>query len=122
MKMNQQKTAFILEDDQDISSLLSIILKEKGLEVYNSASISTARKVLEGIYPAIIFIDHRLPDGLGFEYLPELREMFPLSYIIAITANDSPENKELSYVSGADKYIEKPFQYNKLNSLIRSAL
>jgi DNA-binding response OmpR family regulator len=48
--------------------------------------------------------------------------MFPLSYIIAITANDSLENKELSYFSGADKYIEKPFQYSKLSSAIRSAL
>ena len=122
MGEDRQKTAFILEDDQDISSLLSIILKEKGLKVYNSETISSAREILEGIYPTIIFIDHRLPDGFGFEFLPELRRMFPLSYIIAITANNTLENKELSYLSGADKYIEKPFQFNKLNNLIRTAL
>lgn len=122
MRIELPKQAFVLEDDFEISNLLTLILGNYNLQVFTSSTISEAREQLKGIYPAIMIIDHKLPDGFGFNFVSELRVSFPESYIIAMTANRTLDNIELSYVSGADKFIEKPFDVNNMDALIRGAL
>lgn len=119
---DQVKTAFIIEDDTDICTLLTVVLKIKDINSVEANTIEDARFLFPGIKPDLIFVDHRLPDGFGFEFIPELRKQFPYAIIIAMTAQHSSEMEALSMDNGVDYYLSKPFQISKLNILIESVL
>jgi DNA-binding response OmpR family regulator len=116
----QNKTAFIIEDDKDICSLLSIFLKSQNIEVFKAHSLAKAKSLALDLKPALIFVDHRLPDGYGFSYIGELKNKFPKALIVAMTAQNSPELRESIMNNGITHYLEKPFRINELKELINN--
>jgi DNA-binding response OmpR family regulator len=114
----QSKTAFIIEDDKDICILLSIFLKSQNIEVINVPSLAKAKLLNEELRPAFIFIDQRLPDGYGFDYISELKNKYPDASIIAMSAQHSTETRTLILQDGIVHYLEKPFKIQELKDLI----
>jgi DNA-binding response OmpR family regulator len=105
----RKKTALIIEDDYSIFCVLELMLQDKGIGSVNADSLWAARNKIETMHPEFIFIDHFLPDGMGIDFIPTLRQAFPGSLIITMTAQNSPENKILSAINGSDYFLEKPF-------------
>ena len=103
--------ALIIDDETDICYLLSNILKQKSIPASFVGSISEAERLLgvsEGDFP-LIFLDNHLPDGLGVNYIGVLRQRFPTSKIVMITAHDTATDRERAQQQGVDYFISKPF-------------
>ncbi len=58
---------------------------------------------------ALIFLDNHLPDGLGVNYIKEIKKKCPTCKIIMVTAHDNPTDREKASEEGADFFIGKPF-------------
>ena len=103
--------ALIIEDEMDIRYLVSNILKQRGVQSVLAGSLSEAKKILEqdGPPPGIIFLDNYLPDGLGINYIREIKKRFPASKIVMITAHDNLSDREKAKFEGVDFFITKPF-------------
>lgn len=112
------KKALIIDDDPDICLLLEQILKYKKLEPFSAGSLAKTRSILSDICPHVIFVDHRLPDGLGLDYIPSIRLRCPEARIIAMTAQDAAEHKAGVLKKGADFFLEKPFLIDKIYELL----
>src|SRR6266446_1604937 len=103
--------ALIIEDEMDIRYLVSNILKQRGVQSVLAGSLSEAEKILEQDFPPprIIFLDNYLPDGLGINYIREIKKRFPASKVVMITAHDNLSDREKARFEGVDFFITKPF-------------
>jgi len=70
----------------------------------------------------VIFLDVRLPDGNGLEYLPKFKEAPSLPEVIIITGQGEADGAEKAIVSGAWSYIEKPYVFRELPLHLTRAL
>ncbi|HEX7846477.1 MAG TPA: response regulator [Chitinophagaceae bacterium] len=107
---SQKLSALIIDDESDTCYLLSNILKQKNIQTVLAGSLTEAEKLLK-THPdfSIIFLDNRLPDGLGISYIHRFKKKFPATSIIMISAHDSNFDRQFAKKSGADFFLGKPF-------------
>jgi two-component system OmpR family response regulator len=118
--INQQKihNAFIIDDEQDVCFLLSRVLNLKAFETECASTLKEAQNSMKGKDPEIIFLDNHLPDGLGLNYIKQLKREHPLSKIVMVTANDTNADRENALREGADYFIGKPFSKDMVNKVV----
>jgi DNA-binding response OmpR family regulator len=126
MRDMKNSTILVIEDEQDISDLISFQLKTEGHEVITAESVDKAITIVERTETVDLFIiDWMLPGIMsGLEFTKKLRSQkkFTETPIIMITALTQPDNIVAALDSGADDYITKPFDLNVLQARVRVQL
>jgi two-component system, OmpR family, response regulator len=109
-KLSHQPKILIIDDERDIRYLLGNILKQKNIRIAFASSLSDADDIIEhDTELSIVFLDNYLPDGLGVNYIKEIKKKCPLCKVIMITAHDNQADREKACYEGADYFIGKPF-------------
>ena len=108
----------IIEDDEGIQDVLTIILKSAG---YETQVYPSGKAIMENNYaiPDLFLIDKQLPDIDGLLICKHLKQERLTSAIPIIMMSAFPNARQLSVESGADDFIEKPFQLENLISTIK---
>lgn len=104
----------IIEDDQNLSDVLSLQLQHEGFEtdcIYHGAD--AVFYALQNVYDVII-LDRMLPGMDGLTILKLLRENQIHTPVILATALDSIEERITGLNCGADDYIVKPYDIREL--------
>lgn len=102
-------TALIIDDEIDICYLLSSILRTKKLLVSYVNSLAEATVALDKQQPEIIFLDNHLPDGMGVDFIKQLKQTHPAAKLVMITAFDNYSDRSKAFKNGIDTFIAKPF-------------
>lgn len=102
------KKIIIVEDDTLLNKILAYNLISDGYKVVSAYSYSMAVSLLKEEYH-LALLDVRLPDGSGLDYCSILKEKYPETYIIFLTANDKESDMLKGYEAGGADYITKPF-------------
>ena len=110
--------AMIVEDEQDLCFLLSLVLIQKNLNPSCVYTIADAKKSIERINPSVLFLDNRLPDGYGIDYISEVKHNHPSTKIVMITAHNSSQDIQCAIKRGADYFISKPFNSEAIRNTI----
>lgn len=111
----------IVDDDKDISDLISLVLKKEGID---STIVNDSTKVLEIIekdYFDLILLDIMMPELSGIEVCTKIRDKVNCP-IIFLSAKTELIDKMLGYEIGGDDYITKPFNNSELVLKIKSHL
>lgn len=112
----------LVEDDPNVSHMLSRQLARAGYGVRSAPTIAAAREaVAEGRWD-LALLDRQLPDGDGLELCRELRAASPHGYILMLTGMSSDEAKLEGFAHGADDYVTKPVRTDELIARIRAGL
>ena len=101
--------ALIIDDEIDICYLLSGILRNKNIQSNYVNSIAEARLALQLNSPQIIFLDNHLPDGMGVNFINDIKKSNPATKVVMITAYDTALDRRKALAEGADFFIAKPF-------------
>ena len=101
--------ALIIDDEIDICYLLSGILRNKNIQTNYVNSLSEAKQALSLHTPEFIFLDNHLPDGMGVSFIHDIKQLYPNTKVIMITAYDTPTDRRKALAEGADFFIAKPF-------------
>jgi DNA-binding NtrC family response regulator len=108
----------VIDDEEGIRKLLATILTEKGYNVDTAANGEEAiRKANEKVYN-IALIDIMLPDISGVELLTQIKEAKPRTRKIIMTGNPSFQNAVEALNRGADAYVMKPLDVEKMLNTI----
>jgi two-component system, OmpR family, response regulator len=100
----------IIDDERDIRYLLGNILKQKNIRTVFASTLSDADDIIEhDAELAFVFLDNHLPDGLGVNYIKEIKKKCPLCKVIMITAHDNEADRKKASYEGVDFFIAKPF-------------
>ena len=112
----------VVDDEENISFLVSSALKLDGCEVRTAASGREAVTEAERFSPDAIVLDVMLPDFDGFEVLRRVRNAGCQAPVLFLTARDGTGDKVLGLTSGGDDYIVKPFVLEELVARVQVAL
>ncbi len=112
----------VVDDDEQLSELITEWLTEEHFEVETAASGEQAEEMLNGRSYDLLVLDWELPDTTGIEILKQLRAAERSTPILMLTGRDSISNKEQGLDSGADDYLTKPFHMKELTARIRALL
>lgn len=110
--------AMIVEDEDDLSFLLSRVLIQKNLNPLRVSSIAEAKTIIEKVNCWVLFLDNRLPDGYGIDYISEVKLDHPDTKIVMITAHNSLQEVQSALKNGADYFISKPFNSDTIRNTI----
>jgi len=116
------ESILVVDDDAAVRKSLSSILSEEGYLVETVENGKQAIRVSEKSRFDIALIDIKLPDMEGTELLRRLKENQPHMVRIVITGFPTLENAMETVNEGADGYILKPFDVQKLLEMIRKHL
>ena len=112
----------VVDDDTDVRKTLSSILSKEGYSVETVESGKQAIRTSEKSHLDAALIDIKLPDMEGTELLHTLKQNQPHMIKIIITGFPTLENAMETVNEGADGYILKPFDIEKLLEMIRKHL
>ncbi|WP_181034220.1 response regulator transcription factor [Arthrobacter sp. GMC3] len=119
--MDNSRVAVIIEDDQDIRELVSVILNQSGFDVHTASSGAEGVEAVKANNPAIVTLDLGLPDIDGFEVARRIR-LFSDAYIIMLTGRADEMDTLLGLETGADDYLTKPFRPRELRARISAMM
>jgi len=114
----------IVEDEPDISELVSISLKKNGFNTRCFFNGKDFFAYLEKESPALLVLDLMLPDMNGIEICKKIRghQLQSVLPIIMLTARSEETDRVLGLELGADDYVTKPFSPKELVSRVKAVL
>lgn len=113
-----EKSILLIEDDKDISDLLTHFLRKTGASVENAATGEEGIQLAKSGNFDLIFLDLQLPKINGLEACSKIRSNGISSPIVALTANTSLETKRKCFQVGFNLYMTKPISIESLFQLI----
>lgn len=113
------KTILVVEDEQDIATIIDFNLKRSGFDTLMAYDGPTGLKLALENAPDLILLDVMLPGMDGFEICRRVREKSQVP-IIMLTAREEESDKILGLELGADDYVTKPFSNRELIARIKA--
>lgn len=109
--MAKQKI-LIVEDEESLLKLESILLTSKGYQVEGVATGTAALDAIKADPPDLVLLDIMLPEMDGFEVCQRIKQDEATKHIpvIMLTAKKTREDMSRGEKVGADWYITKPFK------------
>lgn len=120
MKNNKYKI-LLIEDDENIRSVMATILEAAGYQVILAETCNLAMSLFSSHLPDVSILDLGLPDMYGMKFLEFVRKN-SLSPIIVLSARSNDRDKVLALDAGANDYVTKPFSSAELLARIRMVL
>ncbi|NOY23837.1 MAG: response regulator [Acidobacteria bacterium] len=110
----------IIDDEKSVATALQEGLKRYSKEFKTDVAFNAeeAFKLIEKRSYQIVVSDIRLPGRSGLDVLLKLKDEQPEAGFIAMTAFSSPAVEQQVWNLGGLKYLEKPFEFEELESLI----
>src|ERR1700731_1338042 len=112
----------VVEDNEQLSELLTKGLRTAGYETDVLASLEEASTVLRTTFYAALILDLGLPDGDGLALLREIRHRDNPIPVLVLTARGGLHDRVHGLRSGADDYLVKPFPLEELIARLEAQL
>jgi two-component system alkaline phosphatase synthesis response regulator PhoP len=122
--MSQKKRILLIEDEEDIASLIKLQAHTLGYKLHVEVDGINGYRAVEREKPDLVILDIMLPGQNGFDLCRKIKASPELKNIpiIILSAKDEELDIVLGLELGADDYISKPFSIKILFSRIKAVL
>ncbi len=113
-----------VEDDDDLFSLLELVLKGQPVALRRARSGGEALKLIAETRPDLLLLDIALPDMRGWEVLDRAAAERKLEGVpvVVLTSHSEVPHRIIGKVQDVAAYINKPFKPPELRETIRQIL
>jgi DNA-binding response OmpR family regulator len=111
----------VVEDEDDILQVNIKHLNGQGYEVIAAQTLKEAREAVLRQPPDLVLLDVMLPDGSGYDFCRELREL-TTAPVIYLTSLGEKNNVLQGLLDGGDDYITKPYDLDVLSARVMAQL
>lgn len=119
--MSAKQRILIVDDDTNISELISLYLIKECFETTTVEDGEAAIEAFKSFRPDLILLDLMLPGMDGYQVCREIRKDSNIP-IIMLSAKGEVFDKVLGLELGADDYIIKPFDSKELVARVKAVL
>ena len=119
-KTQRTKKMLVVEDQGEMCLILDLILSERQFEPDYVNNLLDADEYLQKNKPSLIFLDNKLPDGYGVDFISYVKKKYPKIKIIMISGFGTA--RDVALENGADIFLEKPFSLDNVNQAIDQVL
>ena len=119
------QTILIVEDDEDMVTLLQFLLEREGYQAILASDGRQARHLIDTLLPPrLVLLDVMLPYHNGFELVTHIRSKEPWRGvpIVMLTADSAERDIVRALDAGANDYVVKPFNPKELMARLRRFL
>ena len=124
MTENTRKTLLLVDDDQELVSLLKMRFELEGYHVLTAHDGEDGLHMAREQKPDLIILDVMMPQIDGFHVCRLLK--FDLKTdrtpIILLTARTTPKDQAIWYEVGGNRYLTKPFEFDELRQNVQNLL
>ena len=117
----EKKTILIVEDEPHMRNANTMVVEARGHRAVTAENGKQAVEILlTGLKPSLIILDVVMPEMDGFQVLERIRGELGLTEVpvIMLTAQSSEQDQTRGFGGGADFYLTKPFDYDRLASIL----
>jgi DNA-binding response OmpR family regulator len=114
-------TILLVEDEEDIATLVRTYLEKDGFRVVWAARGSEGLAALDEHDIRLAILDLQLPDADGLDLCRAIRDRSRMPIVI-VTARDEEIDRITGLELGADDYVTKPFSPRELVARVRAVL
>ena len=119
-KTEKAKKMLVVEDQGEMCLILDLILSERKFKPDYVSNLLDADEYLQKNKPSLIFLDNKLPDGYGVDFISYVKKKYPRIKIIMMTGFGTA--RDVALENGADFFLEKPFSLDNVNQAIDQVL
>lgn len=112
----------VVDDEESIREFLEIMLKKEGYEITLAEDGQKAKDLLTKKTFDMIISDLQMPHVTGIELLKHVKESYPDTVFMLITAFGTTETAVEAMKMGAYDYLTKPFKIDEVRLNIQNAL
>ena len=120
--MSDERLVHVIDDDEAMRDSLEFLFESAGLPVRTHESANVFLQAISEAPPACIVTDVRMPDMSGLELLRELKARGVRAPVIVITGHGDVPLAVEAMKAGAREFLEKPFDDERLLTVVRDAL
>ena len=124
MSKQQGASVLVVDDDPEIVAMLSTRLAARGYKVTTAGDGHKALEIAKREHPDVMLLDVMMPGKSGWEVARALKQDAATQgiKIVMVTAIGESVNEITSPLYGADAHIDKPFEFERLERVIRGLL
>ncbi|MDR3792349.1 MAG: sigma-54 dependent transcriptional regulator [Terracidiphilus sp.] len=115
-------TILVIDDEAGIRESLEVLLTLEGYTTEMAVDGEEGLHKLEASTYDLVLLDLALPGQSGLELLPQIKAMHPELPVIMLTAYGTVDNVVEAIRAGAENFVQKPWDNEKLLADIRSAI
>ena len=117
-----QKSILIVDDNPDMSSLLSEMLEVFDYHAERADNGQDALQVLESGKFSMVITDMRMPNMSGLELIQEVKRRHPKLPIVLISGYNVADSEATAAGAKPDGFLPKPFMMSDIESLLEKLL
>jgi len=121
VETGREGTIVLVEDEEDIASLVRAYLERDGFRVVWATRGTEGLQALEHHDAGLAILDLQLPDTDGFDVCRAIRSCSRVP-IVMLTARDEEVDRVTGLELGADDYVTKPFSPRELVARVHAVL
>jgi len=118
---NDPASILVIDDELGIRESLRMILLDK-YNVYLATTLIDASVYLKKYKIDVVFLDIKMPNANGLEFLENIKDINPKINVVIITAFPSSQTAISALRTGAFDYIVKPFECSEILATVERAL
>ena len=122
MMTERTHSVLVIEDDPAVAEGLVEGIGNEGYDVHWESTGGGGVAWARDESPSLIVLDVRLPDGSGFDFCRQMRQLGLRQPILMLTVQSDELDKVLGLEMGADDYLTKPYRMRELLARIRALL
>ncbi len=112
--MEAKVKILFIDDDITFGRICTIILQEKGYEVFYQTTLNGAKACIAEAHPDIIVLDVEIGNQNGIEVAPEIKVIAPNVPVLFISSHTESHWVVQALEAGAVAYLKKPFHAEEL--------
>lgn len=112
------QTAMIIDDDVDLGQVLASILETRKIHTMMVHSLPEAAEYLTYLKPTVIFLDNSFPEGLGVNFIRNIKSADEEIKIIMMTADANAWIEEKASEEGINYFLRKPFSIEIIDTVL----
>ena len=119
---DNRPTVLIVEDHDEMATMMRRILEEDGWTVHRAADGKGAKELIGRLAPtALVTLDIGLPDTKGEDLILHLKDTPGWKRVPIVMVTAKPKDKDVNWAikSGATAYLVKPFTAEELRDCVR---
>lgn len=114
-----RKKILVVEDSKDSRDFICHLLRKAGADVQSASNGEEGVKMALKQKPDLLLLDLELPLIDGFGVIKKLRQNDYNNPVVAISAHNTIQDRDRCHEQGFDGYISKPFDPERLLSVIK---
>lgn len=121
---SRRNTVLLLEDNETLAGLVTVILTQIGLKVvwtrFGQEGLAKFSQVVDDV--VLVLADCHLPDMHGGDVCRQVREVAPNLPVLLTSGRVSPETVAALPLSGLTKFLPKPYSPAEMQAKVQAML